>query len=188
MCGNPLPPSKFFTAKLEKRRKLKCCSDCAMWRKLAEDRPDTLEIAGGIAYKVNPYAKKKWGTILGSDGKTHYFLKKDLSLTISNDVWKIGEIPQHFRDELKDTGWWITDRKYANRCSQGRITCKTKMCYNRYRCLWFDYTSEFEDGPFNTVPKDYVIGTDKCPSFVDVLCVKDFDAYFNPKDMLSNET
>lgn len=181
-----LPLLTRFKTKSAKNARPQCCPDCAAWRRLADSKPDNLEIAGGVAYKVNPYTKKKWGTILGGKGKIHYFLKKDLSLTISNDVWKVGEIPQPFRDELKDTGWWVTNKKYADRCARGKIRCKSRMCYNRYRCLWFDYTSEFEKGPFNFIPKDYVVGTEKCSSFVDVLCIRNFDAYFNPNDALTD--
>lgn len=163
------------------------CPDCQVWRNLIDNKPKELEVVAGVAYKVYPKSENLWGVHLGGNGAIRYILKKDFTTIESNDVWKIGEVPFKFRDELPDTGWWIKNPKIVKRLARKRI-CKAPMCYDRYRCLWFDYTAEFTElGPFDRIPTEHKVGSERCSRFVDILDIEHYDQFINPEDMLSDE-
>ncbi len=171
-----------------KKSKEELCPDCQVWEDLINNKPKELEVVAGVAYKVYPKTKKQWGAHLGNNGLTKHILKKDFSTIESNDIWEIGTVPFQFRNKLPDTGWWIKTPKIIKRLVRRR-RCKAPMCYDRYRCLWFDYTVEFtEFGPFDTIPTEHKIGSEKCSRFVDILDIEHYDQFIDPNDMLSDET
>ena len=157
------------------------CHDCSNWLQLISFRMDKTEVISGVAYEVLPVVNDNDinCTIITGMDTMHYILKKDGSLIRSNDIWKIGDVPYHFRERLPDTGWWI-NRSIYNRIRQvGKHKCRQTQCYDRYHCLHYDYKIEFDKGPYNYIPRDYIVGFENCRHFVNMNDIKDYDRYFD---------
>lgn len=163
------------------------CLECARWLDYIRKQHKDHIIIDGVIYRVLPKQKKAYGVILGSKGKIKFILKKDRTAIESNDIWVVGTIPELFRDKLPDTGWWVTDKTMGKRLVSEDFKCEGRQCYDRYHCYRYDYTQEFEEGPFNAIPKDWIVGDERCGSFVNIQCIKGYD-YYNIKDILTDET
>lgn len=152
------------------------CSDCAIWLELIRTGRPYLETIAGICYDFLPPQKDIGaGDTLGG-GRMRYILKKDGSVKKSNDIWKVGVVPYRFRDKLPDTGWWIT-RKVYYRLLRGTFSCENMGCYDRYHCLRYNIKSEYGTGPYNIIPKNWIVGDERCPSFCNILEIEHFDDY-----------
>ena len=150
------------------------CGDCAIWLDFIKSPKPCMEIIGGICYEFLPPQRDIGaGDTLGG-GRMKYILKKDGSAKKSNDIWKIGEVPYHLREQLPDTGWWCS-RSVFQRMQRMPFICRNQGCYDRYHCLRYDFRQEYETGPYNAIPKDYCIGDEKCKSFVNILEIEHYD-------------
>lgn len=145
----------------------KMCYECAYWSVFLESpRPEGLQVTGGVCYQVLPFVEEPTiYMLLGSRGEKRYFVTRQLEVIKSNDVWRIGRIPERFRDKLPDTGW------FCNKSIYGKITnfnkrCNEIGCLDRYKCLRFKYELELENRPFNKVPEDWVAGGEHCLYFI----------------------
>lgn len=143
------------------------CSTCATWEQFIKNKSPNAEIIDGYAYIFNPYVLDiSPGTILGQKGRKFRILRKDGIVKKSNDVWNIGKVPEHYRDQLPDTAWFITTKGYnILNALQGRL-CNKKGCYDRYHCLVYDIVNE--KVKYNSIPRDYIVGTERCGSFVNI--------------------
>lgn len=142
------------------------CFECGYWSGFINKGLENVQIANGVVYKIMPYieAPPIYMT-LGGNGKTRYFVTKDLHAYKSNDVWLIGTVPLMFRDRLKDTGWFCEKSVYR-KISLFNKTCNERGCFDRYKCFRFNYALEKEKGAFNCVPDDWVDGGEHCRYFV----------------------
>lgn len=153
------------------------CNDCANWLKLAASKNANLEVIAGVCYDIQPPQKNIGaGDMLGGDGYMHYILKKNGEIKKSNDIWKYGEVPQCLRDRLPDTGWWISGKLF-HRLRRGRFECQNIGCYDRYHCLLYNIKQEYESGPYNAIPRDWLVGDEKCPSFCNILDIEHYDSF-----------
>ncbi len=150
------------------------CNDCACWMEYIKSEKPHMEIIAGTCYDFLP-PQYDWGPgdTLGG-GHMKYILKKDGSIKKSNDIWKIGEVPQRFRDVLQDTGWWITRRLFL-RLRRGMFECGNKGCFDRYHCLRYNVKKEYDGGPYNRIPRNWCVGDEKCPSFCNILEIENYD-------------
>lgn len=143
------------------------CYECAYWQDIIDYPPEHLEIIGNKCLKICPVGNKKDKTIiLGGKGKMRYFVRADLSIFQSNDIWLIGVIPARFIDNLKPTAKEIT-KKVFNRLTKKNQKCKARGCYDRYHCLRYNLELE-ADGAFNVVPSNWKIGGERCKFFINI--------------------
>lgn len=147
----------------------KCyCYECSSWEVIKADKSGKYQIINGVCYMVLPSVSKKDActNILGQDGKEMYFLLEDGNVIYSNDTWLVGRVPQTYMGELQDTGWLITKRAY-NIIRRAKWFCRKKGCMDRYHCYLYTLLAE-KDGPFNKIPKDYIVGSEHCGRFVNM--------------------
>ena len=181
ICGKRFWAHDIMANSLAKYAKEKSlCLECAKWMQLSEYRPFNLEIIDGVAYKVFPLTEKEPGACLGGKGKLKCIIHADGTSCVSNDIWTIGKVPERFYDLFPRTGWWIKNW-YKARLLKGALHCKGKMCYDRYHCFRYDYTQEFDTGPFNIPPKDHIVGSENCKQFINILDIENYPP-FNTED------
>lgn len=164
----------------------KTCFECAYWKDLIDYPPKYLEVLGSQCLRLHPVAdKKNKALLLGGRGKMRCFMRNDGSLLQSNDVWIIGNIPEHFRYALPSTVSEISVRAY-NQLKKSTKKCKARACMDRYRCYRYDLDIEKDSGPFNTIPPKWNVGDEHCSFFIDI---KDFkvDESSVSKRMKENE-
>lgn len=143
------------------------CYECAYWMDIAAYPPDYMEVVGNICMRIYPLADKKdKSIILGGKGKTRYFMRPDLSLVKSNDIWIIGTIPERFKSAFKTTVVEIPINIYR-RLSLNNKKCEARACFDRYHCIRYDIELENnENGAFNTVPANWKLGGEHCKYFI----------------------
>lgn len=154
----------------------KCyCYECALWDAVIEGRLGNFQIIDGVCYIFLPTVTgdEVHLNILGQNGKDIYMLTKDGSVLYSNDVWLLGKVPENYRGVLCDTAWSITKRAY-NIIKRSKSMCKKRGCMDRYHCYFYDISIE-KDGPFNKITKDYIVGSEHCGRFVNI--IKDIYRY-----------
>lgn len=154
------------------------CAECAFWLDIINKSPEEIEVVGDTCYRILPFVDNPpAGAILGSDGKTFYFMANDHTVKKSNDVWVVGKVPSRFAIKLAPTGCFIT-RGIYNRIMEGLFSCEAIGCYDRYHCLQYNYKLEYEmNAPFNKVPLDWVVGGEKCPSFINIAKIHGYVPY-----------
>lgn len=157
-----------------------CCYDCAYWEDLIANPPENMEVVNQTLYDFKPYIEPKLGMFLG---QTMWILKKDGTPMMSNDVWNKGKIPLQFRDRLPDTAYEVSKKTYK-KLTTGRMGCRSVGCFDRYHCYRYDYRHEFGQAPYNRVPRDWIVGDEGCPAFINLREIKHFD-YIDINDILS---
>lgn len=164
------------------------CWECAYWEAFLKHPPDYLEIIGNRCYQVLPFvANTNFNQILGGNGKTRFLLKKDGTCIKSNDIWWINIIPPQYQNALQPTGWWTTRKVYDSLC-RSQHKCVAKGCLDRYHCYRYQYQTEFDKPLYNVVPKDWVVGDERCPAFISLHNIKDYDEYVNPLDIIDESS
>lgn len=140
------------------------CFRCAFWIDKIEHPVVGREIINGHHFVVHPFVKRPENVLKGFGGHEFYIRRFDGTLIKSNNVWHQGEIPAHFRSQLPDTAVFLTLMDYQNLVNHP-YKCTAKGCWDRYHCLRYDLSCESE-GPFNKVPDNHKIGSERCPSFI----------------------
>lgn len=142
------------------------CYECAFWQNIIDYPPEHYEIVGSKCLKIMPLVKDKdRSMILGGKGKRRFFMRPDLTVFVSNDVWNIGTIPVHLRGQLPPTAFEITKRAYAT-LTKNPKRCIARGCFDRYHCARYKIELEDETGPFNKVPLSWKTGDERCRSFM----------------------
>lgn len=164
------------------------CWECAYWEDFLANPIEGLEIVGNRFYQILPFVPAtEYNQILGGNGKTKFFLRKDGTCIKSNDIWWINTIPPKYQDKLQPTGWWTT-RKVYNSLQRSQHKCIAKGCLDRYRCYRYKYQIEFDKEPYNIVPKDWIAGGERCPAFINLQEIKDYDEYVKPSDIIDESS
>ena len=143
--------------------------------------PECMEIINQTVYSFLPYQEPRFGIILG---ETLYILRKNGELAMTNDAWNKGVIPWRFQDRLPNTAYSLS-KKVFNKLSKGRMGCLARGCFDRYHCYRYNYRMEFDVGPYNCVPKDWIVGSERCPAFINLKDIRGFD-YIDINDILFN--
>jgi hypothetical protein len=142
------------------------CFQCAFWSDKIENPDPNREIINGEHYTFHPFQKNPL-YFQGHGGRIFYILHNDKSLLRSNNVWFQGIIPDRFKEKLPNTAKLISKKTYSL-LKINNFTCKTKGCWDRYHCIRYDLSIEKNSKPWNIVPKNHVIGSERCVNFVNM--------------------
>lgn len=149
-----------------KMRAERLCFECAYWKRwLDKHESDTVVISGRL-YKIvellfqpnmcQARAKDLCFVIGANDNKA--YACRGLALR--------GTIPPQFRHLLPDQYRFITREEYGRIYHYNAEMCLSKGCFDRYHCIWYRPDIAEPDEPWNTIPANYTIGSENCPSFV----------------------
>ena len=149
-----------------KMREDRICFDCAYWQSwLSNPEPDTVIISGKLYKLTQPIQVSNLRQVRAKDmcflidaTSNHVYTGRDLILR--------GTIPSQFHSILRDQYKFITGEEYRRVYQYNAEMCLSKGCFDRYHCIWYRADIAEPDGPWNTIPQDYVIGGEYCPSFV----------------------
>lgn len=189
LCGKPV--YRFNMSKTMKyaiaMEKEHICWECAYWKKFLNTPHDDMDVISGSCYRIFPFIEKedrRVEQILGGGGKkTYYILRRNGECFRSNDVWWINVIPSKYRLQLKPTAWWVT-KNFWKSLKRSMHKCKAVGCMDRYHCYRYQYQLEFDKEPYNHVPKDWIVGSEHCPAFLNLKDIKDYDEYVKPSDII----
>jgi hypothetical protein len=139
------------------------CFPCAFWMDKIENPPQHSAVIGGSYYifdslHVAPLSARKF------DRGMFFIMFNDMSFLVCAHVWISGIVPERFREQLPDNAQFISQQTFV-RLRKNPFFCKSKGCWDRYACFRYDVNLE-KDGPWNKIPKDYVIGGEECGSFI----------------------
>lgn len=173
-CGKKDYPDLYYSPWTTKLMIKNClCNTCANWSEIINRKEGDMIIIDGVAYSFLPQQKNIMpNSTLGYNGEWLFALKKDGKVIGSNDVWRLGVPPDSFLNEFNN-GWFIS-RKAYNIIRIRKNMCHKRGCLDRFHCYLYDIATE-RDKRFNKVPKDYIIGSEKCPVFVNI--TKDIKHY-----------
>ena len=175
-CGKKIYSTE-FTPKLDKSQLV--CGECAYWNNLINTPNQYIEVINYTAFEFLPYQEPGLGKILG---ETMYILRKNGEVAMSNDVWEKGKIPDRFLSYFPNTAYAISKKIYR-KLSKGKMGCWAKGCFDRYHCYRYDYKKEIGKEPYNIVPKDWTVGNEHCPAFINILDIKGLE-FFDINDIL----
>lgn len=151
---------------VSRMRNERICFDCAYWTNwLNNPEPGTI-IANGELYKLTA------PLIRLPINKTRAKALKFLAKVGTKDVYAVenmivrGKIPARLSKLIPDQYKFITRDEYRRIVRYDSDMCLSKGCFDRYHCLWYRADIAEPDEPWNTIPKDYQIGSELCPSFV----------------------
>lgn len=91
-------------------------------------------------------------------GVRRIYVSDEQRLIKAKLLWRIGKTDRHNTARLLPTDEF---NMYASRT----YLCNLKGCFDRYNCAWYDMEEE-AGGPWNEIPEDWVIGDEKCESFL----------------------
>lgn len=174
--------------KIMKEKKI--CWECAYWEWFAKSPPEHLEIIGNKCYQIFPFVETdSIFQILGGRGKIKYLLKRDGTCQKVNDIWWLNTIPWQYQQqpELQPTGWWVTKRFYGKFIKMKKL-CTAKGCLDRYHCYRYQYQQEFGTPPYNYVPRDWIVGSERCPAFLPLKDIDGYDEYVKPSDIIDESS
>lgn len=144
------------------------CYECCYWEKICEEtKRSRVLVHNGICYIAKSTRMRPLSYLSMYQGRHFYaVMYRTHTLVDTNHLIRVGKVPPQFKDRLPDNALFISLLSYK-KLRADTFVCRAKGCYDRYRCL--RYNSETEGTPFNKIPEDYEIGSEKCPSFVDKL-------------------
>jgi hypothetical protein len=129
--------------------------------------PDTLIISGEVYKLTNPLVKPNYQASTARDMRFLVDVNNPFNVYGVRGLILRGKIPEKInRLFLRDQYKFIT-RTVHNRIKYyGAEYCLSKGCFDRYHCLWYRADIAEPNEPWNTIPKNYIIGGEDCPSFV----------------------
>lgn len=142
------------------------CFDCAYWINWMNCRePETLIISGSLYKLTQPLVKVG---MRSTRSKKLQFIVNTQSQEASATAGLVlrGMIPIQFSKQLIDEYKFITAEEYRRLIGYNAEMCLSKGCYDRYHCHWYRADIAEPDEPWNTIPSNYVIGGECCPSFI----------------------
>lgn len=142
------------------------CFDCAYWMNQQNNpEPDTIVISGKLYKLTTPLKQLPLSKTRAMD--LQFVVKID-----TNDVYVVtgmvlrGTIPERLSRLVPDQYKFITRDEYRRVVGFNAEMCLSKGCFDRYHCLWYRADIAEPVEPWNIVPKDYQIGGEHCPSFI----------------------
>lgn len=162
------------------------CWDCSYWELMSDMPPDNIEIIGDKCYQIFPYHEASPEEITGGN-KVRYLLKKDGSCIKTNDYWWVNTIPVKYQLQYPPTAWWVSKHFYEQ-LLRSQHQCEARGCLDRYRCFRYKYQMEFETGPYNKVPLDWVPGGEHCPAFTPLIEIENYTEYVSVSDIIDESS
>lgn len=169
-CGKQEDLEAFRSIKnplVSKMRNERICFDCAYWMNwLNNPEPGTVVISGKL-YKLNTPFKRL--PFRRTRARALKFVIKvgTKEIYAITDITFRGAIPERLSKMVPDQYKFITRDEYRRIVRFESEMCLSKGCFDRYHCLWYRADIAEPDEPWNIVPKDYQIGGENCPSFID---------------------
>lgn len=149
-----------------KMRGEQLCFGCAYWRKWMErPEPDTI-IASRNLFRVTEPLKVVNRREAKAKNLRFLLVPHTSQVYAGANLILRGTIPTAFQDELPDQYKLITRDEYLRIYDYGCDMCRSKGCFDRYHCIWYHPEIMELNGPWNTIPENYEVGTELCPSFV----------------------
>lgn len=149
-----------------KMRGEQLCFDCAYWKHwIDEPEPDTIIVSGSLYKLTSPLCKPTHQQLRANNIR---FLLEKSTRNVYGCFGPIlrGHIPQQFSQLLPDQYRFITQDVYQRINGFEAEMCLSKGCFDRYHCIWYNAAVAEPDEPWNIIPKNYQIGSESCPSFV----------------------
>lgn len=134
------------------------CFSCAFWTDKANNPLPGQQIIDGKCYAFKPWGRK-------SKQRSCYLRLSDGTAIRSNSFVDYGTVPKRFMSILPDTAKFITKQAYHRISAHPYFKCKSKGCWDRYHCFWYDMTLE-GNKPWNVIPKNHRVGDECCESFL----------------------
>lgn len=153
-CGdyNPMSPIlKIMAAK-------HFCFSCALWTDRINNPSPHQQIIDGAYYIFKPLDNN-------SRQKTRHIRLNNGLAICSNNIVFYGQVPDLFLSAFPNTARFITAKAYRKIRHHPYFKCKSKGCWDRYHCFWYDMTLEAR-GPWNVIPSSHKIGGECCESFL----------------------
>lgn len=146
--------------------KERLCFDCAYWNGIVRNpQPNTAIISGGLYHISNLKTYLNGNEIRIPKWRFLQDMSSNKARACT-DCKLIGVVPPQFKSVLPDRYRFITKEAFV-RIQQYRGTqCLCRGCWDRYYCFWYNRSEAEPHGAWNKVPKDYVIGGEKCESFI----------------------
>lgn len=155
------------TPLVRKMRGGQLCFDCAYWQEwLDNPEPETIVISGKLYKMTKPF---QISNLRQARAKDMFFViepNANKAYTCQGLILR-GTVPAHFQQFLPDQYKFITKDEYCRIYRYNAEMCLSKGCFDRYRCIWYRADIAEPDEPWNTIPQNYQIGSENCPSFVD---------------------
>ncbi len=154
------------TPLVSKMRAEQLCFDCAYWKTwISDPEPDTVVISGKLYKLSQPLIQP---TMLQARAKGLLFMidAAESKAYAGQSLILRGTIPPQFSTAIPDQYKLITKDEYCRIYRYNAEMCLSKGCFDRYHCIWYHQEISEPNGPWNTIPKNYVIGSENCPSFV----------------------
>lgn len=166
VCGAPVDLSDYMRNNQLQQimKKEHICYFCAYWKNRIENPTPYQQIIEGKCWEFNPWEEDK-SFLVQHNKISRYIMCNDGTSMRSNNAIYQGDVPSQFKTLLPDTARWITKAAYYRIKMHPFFECKSKGCWDRYHCYWYDPASEI-DGPWNEIPEEYQIGDEGCESFL----------------------
>lgn len=168
-CGKPEDIEVFRLTKsplVSKMRAEKLCFECAYWKEWLNNRePDTIVINGQLFKMTNSLQQPN--LIEARANNLQFIMAVDTHKAFAcKELILRGVIPSQFQTILPDEYKFITKAEYTSIYRFQAEMCLSKGCFDRYHCIWYRADIAEPDEPWNTIPQNYKIGSELCPSFV----------------------
>lgn len=151
---------------VSKMRNEQICFDCAYWINwLNNPEPETVTISGKLYKLTTPLVQLP---VSKTRARALQFVVKTGTkkvYTATNLILR-GIIPTRLSHLIPDQYKFITRDEYRRIIGFDAEMCLSKGCFDRYHCLWYRADIAEPVEPWNIVPKDYQIGDECCPSFI----------------------
>lgn len=143
------------------------CFDCAYWKNwIKNPEPNTIIVSGGLYYLDQPLEKPSRTRLHNLKKCEYLFMPATKDVCVCTGMTLRGRIPEALRNHLPNQYVFITRKEYYSIINYCAPACLSKGCFDRYQCYWYDAESAEPNEPWNTVPADYVVGSEECPSFI----------------------
>lgn len=162
-CGAIVNLDKYNPAHPTVSRMIKegLCYHCAYWNRFLERKKRNLEIVGGKIYlfdKKYVFGNRKFN-------ETRYIIHTQGDVKKLRKSFYIENTPIGYN--IPDTGTFISQRAFRTMSNRNEKYCRAIGCYDRYHCMLYHPEITETNGPWNAIPKNYKVGGERCPSFLD---------------------
>lgn len=142
------------------------CFDCAYWKDYIENPTPGTAIVSGALYAFIPNRNKiDRRNIRKKDITFAYDLAQKEAITCIAPVFK-GKLTPAFANLLPDQYRFISAETYFRIKEYCAPYCNSKGCLDRYHCFWYHPEISEPNKPWNKIPKNYIVGSEMCESFI----------------------
>ena len=133
------------------------CFECSFWLNVARNPKPHFQVINGQYFSFPPIVKKGC--------KVRHILTTEGDVIDSTELFNYGLIPERFKHLFRTTAHFLPYQVWRRIKANQGFQCKRLGCWDRLQCMWFNE----EKKDWNEIPKDYQIGGEECPLFVNKL-------------------